>query len=364
MEYRGLPKGQEQISILGFGGSSIHQSNEKEAVDTIIMALENGINYFDLAVSETRAFDSYRTAFLGNRDKVYLQMHFGADYSSGKYGWTTNLVQIEKGINYLFDKLNTDYIDFGFIHCIDTLSDLDKYISGGVLEYIQKLKSQGIVHHIGLSSHTPEIVNKMLDKKILDIVMFSINPAYDYQHGEYAIGSTNERLSLYKRCQKEKVGIVVMKPFGGGQLLDEKLSPFRNALTEYQCIQYALDKPSVLSVLPGYRNKSDLKRVLNYLNVSDEIKDYSILGSFAPAEVDGKCVYCNHCHPCPKGLNIALINKYYDLAMIGDLLAKKHYQKLEFHASDCIKCGHCDNRCPFHVKQMERMEKIKEFFGN
>ncbi len=194
--------------------------------------------------------------------------------------------------------------------------------------------------------------------------MFSINPAYDYQHGEYAIGSTSERLLLYKRCQKEKVGIVVMKPFGGGQLLDEKLSPFRNALTEYQCIQYALDKPSVLSVLPGYRNKSDLKRVLNYLNVSDEIKDYSILGSFAPAEVDGKCVYCNHCHPCPKGLDIALINKYYDLAIIGDLLAKEHYQKLEFHVSDCIKCGHCDNRCPFHVKQMERMEKIKEFFGN
>ena len=81
--------------------------------------------------------------------------------------------------------------------------------------------------------------------------MFSINPAYDYQHGKFAFGGTQERQELYRRCEKEKVGITVMKAFAGGQLLDAKLSPFGQALSKIQCIQYALDKPGVITVLPA-----------------------------------------------------------------------------------------------------------------
>ena len=75
------------------------------------------------------------------------------------------------------------------------------------------------------------------------------------------------------------------------------------------------------------------------------------------------CVYCNHCQPCPAGLDVGLINKYYDLAKAGDQLAKDHYQKLEKKASDCIQCGHCDSRCPFQVEQTARMEEIAGYFG-
>ena len=88
------------------------------------------------------------------------------------------------------------------------------------------------------------------------MMMFSINPSYDYQHGEYANGSATERMALYRRCEAEGVGISVMKAFAGGQLLDARTSPFGQALTEYQCIQYALDKPGVLTVLPGVRDLS------------------------------------------------------------------------------------------------------------
>lgn len=363
MEYRKLPKGQEEISIIGFGGSSIHQSSEKEAVDVIETAIEQGINYFDMAVSEACSFDYYRKAFEGRRKDVYLQMHFGADYSSGKYGWTTDKETVNQGMDWLLKKLQTDYIDFGFIHCIDEESDLHNYIEGGVLAHIEELKKQGMVRHIGLSTHTPAIAERLLDMGLLDVIMFSINPAYDYRHGEFAVGSADERMALYQRCEKEKVGITVMKPFGGGQLLDAGLSPFGKALTKYQCIQYALDKPAVLNVLPGYRNKEDLESVLGYLNASKEERDYSVLGEFTPTEAEGRCVYCSHCHPCPKELDIAMINKYYDLAKVGDALAKDHYRKLEWHAGDCIQCGHCNSRCPFHVDQMARMEAIREYFG-
>lgn len=55
----------------------------------------------------------------------------------------------------------------------------------------------------------------------------------------------------------------------------------------------------------------------------------SVIGSFTPDDSVGKCVYRRHCHPCPKGLDIALINKYYDLSLQGDILAKEHYLTLE-----------------------------------
>jgi len=91
-------------------------------------------------------------------------------------------------------------------------------------------------------------------------------------------------MNLYCRCEAEVVGISVMKAFSGGQLLKAETLPFGKALTEYQCIQYALDKPGVLTVLPGVRNMDDLKRILGFLNAAPEARDYSILGSFAPQE--------------------------------------------------------------------------------
>lgn len=363
MEYRTLPHGGEKISILGLGNSSLGASGKTEAERTVAMALENGVNYFDMAASDAAPFPVFGRAVAGCREKVYFQIHFGADYRTGKYGWTLNLDQIKRSVDWQLQQLQTDYIDFGFIHCIDETADLDRVLSGGTLSYIQELQKQGVVRHLGLSSHTPEVVQKLLDQVKLDMLMFSLNPAYDYRHGDYAIGGVEERAALYRRCEAEGVGISVMKAFGGGQLLSAKTSPFRKALTEYQCIQYALDKPGVLTVLPGVRNREDLKRVLGFLTASPEEKDYSVLGTFAPADAEGVCVYCNHCAPCPAGLDVGLINKYYDLAQAGDVLAKSHYDSLEKKAGDCVGCGHCDTRCPFHVEQSRRMEEIRAYFG-
>ena len=109
-------------------------------------------------------------------------------------------------------------------------------------------------------------------------------------------GNINERFELYKRCETEGVGISVMKAFSGGQLLDDKRSPFGKKLTKIQCIQYDLDKPGVLTVLPGIRIKEDLEEILKYENSTEEEKDYSIIS---------------------------------DLSISGDTLAKEHYRNLE-----------------------------------
>ena len=72
-------------------------------------------------------------------------------------------------------------------------------------------------------------------------------------------------------------------------------------------------------------------------------------------------MYCNHCKPCPMGIDVGLVNKYYDLARAGDAMAAEHYRTLEKNASDCVGCGHCDSRCPFSVNQSERMAQIREY---
>lgn len=363
MEYRKLPHGNEKISVIGFGTSSIGEADEDDIIKTVRCAIDNGINYFDLASGHAKTFEAFGKAIEGKRDQVYLQIHFGANYETGEYGWTTNLKKIKASIEWQLKMLKTDYIDFGFIHCIDEEEDLKEMKESGVIDYIMSLKEQGIVKHIGLSSHTPSLVHQVIDMNIIDMLMFSINPAYDYRHGEYAIGDTNERLELYRRLEKEGIAISVMKAFSGGQLLDQEKSPFHKALTEIQCIQYALDKPAVVTVLPGIRNQSDLDKVLAYEKASLEEKDYSIISTFKEVQHIGTCVYCKHCHPCPGGLDIALINKYYDLALLGDELAKDHYHHLQKKASHCIQCGHCNHRCPFHVQQMERMKVIEDYFG-
>ncbi|MDE7464343.1 MAG: aldo/keto reductase, partial [Clostridiales bacterium] len=250
-----------------------------------------------------------------------------------------------------------------FLHCIDEESDVQAVINGGIFDYVKELKQKGRVRRIGFSSHTPSVAHKLLDTGVADIMMFSINPAYDLECGdEYGIGTTTERAELFRRCEKEGVGISVMKPFHGGQLLSDKTSPFKKALTKNRCIQYCLDRPAVLAVVPGVRGLDDLNELLKYPTSSAAERDYSAIGEFTPESAVGNCVYCNHCQPCPAGIDIGIVNKYYDLSLAGDGMAKNHYDKLAIKADACVGCGHCDKRCPFKVKQQQKMQKINNYF--
>ncbi len=362
MQYRTLPHGGEKISVIGLGTSVVGEVSEKNVTETVDFALAQGINYIDLAGGHAAIFPGVGKALQGQRKNVMLQVHFGADYTSGEYGWNMTLDGVKRSVDWQLTKLGTDYIDFGFMHCIDELADLEQYEKRGILQFLLDRKAEGVVKHLGLSTHAPVLANKVLDMGLIDMLMFSINPMYDYGQGDYSIGSGSERYALYTRCAKEGVGISVMKPFNAGQLLDAKKSPFRQALTPAQCIQYALDRPGVLTVLPGAAGIEELQRILAYLDAPSEERDYSVIGSFTPAETKGSCVYCKHCQPCPAGIDIGLVNKYYDLAKLGDSLAAEHYRTLEQNAADCVQCGHCNSRCPFSVDQMARMKEIEAYF--
>lgn len=361
MEYRKLPKGNENISVIGMGTSVLGETGESEIIKTIESALDKGINFFDLATDYPVTFEAFGKVLEGKRENVYIQLHFGANYTSGEYGWSIDLEKVKANFQMEMEFLKTDYVDFAMIHCMDEMSDFEEYKKNGVLDFIMNLKEKGTVKHIGLATHTIDTAHAILDLEIIDIMMFSLNPAYDYRVGEGY--NSIERQRLYERCEREGVAISVMKAFCGGQLLDVEQSPFDKPLTTSQCIQYALDKPAVITVLPGCNNVDDVNQVAIYLEANTEERDYSIIETMVPDEKKLNCVYCMHCHPCLAGLDIALINKYYDLATAGDTLAKEHYLTLDKKAGDCIHCGHCDGRCPFNVKQDDHMREVFEYFG-
>ncbi|MBQ8263483.1 MAG: aldo/keto reductase [Oscillospiraceae bacterium] len=366
MEYRQLPHGneKEKFSVLGLGLGGIQNTPPDEIEAIIRKAIAHGVNFFDLCAGGA-VYAPFGRAIADCRDKVCLQVHFGAVYDeNGEYGWCRDFDTIKKTFLWELETLGTDYVDFGFLHCVDQDEDFDRLAEIGVLDYLKELKAKGTVRHIGLSSHTPSVINRVLDTGLIDMLMFSVNPAYDFEKGDdYGIGSVGERFELFRRCRREGVGISVMKPFFAGQLLSAEQSPFGAALSHEQCLQYALDRPAVLTAVPGVQTMEHLDRLLRFLSATDEEKDYSVIGSFTADTVRGTCVYCNHCQPCPAGIDIGLVNKYYDLALAGDSLAANHYTKLAVKADACLRCGHCESRCPFGVKQESRMEEIARYFG-
>lgn len=114
MEYRILPHGGEQVSVIGMGSSVIGAQPEKEIIATVRAAVDSGVNYFDMAGGHAAIFAAYGKALEGIRDKVYLQIHFGADYTSGEYGWTTELAEVKRSVAWQLEQLRTNYIDVGF----------------------------------------------------------------------------------------------------------------------------------------------------------------------------------------------------------------------------------------------------------
>ncbi|MBQ3528225.1 MAG: aldo/keto reductase [Clostridia bacterium] len=365
MEYRKLPRGNdnERFSVLGLGMGGIQNTPADEIEEIIKKAIEHGINFFDLCAAGC-VYEPFGRAIKGQREKVFLQCHFGAVYDeNGEYGWCRDFETIKRTFFWELEKLGTDYADFGFLHCVDTHEDVDELLNMGLVDYLRKLKCEGRIRHMGFSSHTPDVAERLIDMGDFDMMMFSINPAYDFEKGdEYGIGSVGERARLFKKCEEMGIGISVMKPFFAGQLLSADQSPFKVALTHAQCLQYAIDRPAVLTAVPGVQTLEHLDTLLAFLNSTEEERDYSLINNLDLGKVAGTCVYCNHCQPCPCGLDVGLINKYYDLALAGDAIARGHYEKLSVKADACMACGHCESRCPFGVRQESRMKEIASYF--
>ena len=382
MRYRRLGKTNLQVSEIGFGGEWLERHEESESVALLKYAHSLGVNIVDCWMPDPKSRNIIGQAIEEDRAGWIVQGHVGSTYQNGQYTRTRDPKQCRIAFEDLLTRLRTDYVDLGMIHYVDREEDWETVSRPGPFhDYVMELKAQGKIRHIGLSTHNPVIARKAAESGLVEMILFSVNPAYDLmpptdnlenyfaeQYAEDLNGIDPVRVEMYKVCEQQDVGITCMKPFAGGRLFDAKRSPFGVALTPVQCIHYALTKPGVASVLCGYDTPDQVDAAVGYETAPDSEKDYASVLAGAPRHTFpcGECTYCGHCKPCPADIDIAMVNKLYDLAVMQPEVPaslKEHYLSLAHHAEECVGCRGCESRCPFGVKVADRMAAAAALFG-
>ncbi|MBO4495615.1 MAG: aldo/keto reductase [Clostridiales bacterium] len=380
MKLRQLGKTGLMVSEIGFGGEWLERHEFDESVKLLKYAHEKGINIVDCWMPDPKSRDIIGKAMEGCREFWYVQGHIGSTYQDGQYVRTRDMKFVKPAFEDLLERFHTDYIDLGMIHYIDSEEEWNTVMNGEFIEYVHELKREGKIRHIGLSTHNPKIGKLAVETGFIEMILFSINPAFDMRpptedlttmFGGYdqdqLSGIDPERSQFYQMCEENNVGLTVMKGFFGGALLDKERSPFGVAFTATQLIHYALTRPGVSSIMVGYDTTAQIDEAVGYETATAEERDYASVIASAPFHsYSGICTYCGHCKPCPMDIDIAMVNKFYDLATMQPQVPESvasHYMALDHHASECIGCQSCEARCPFGVSIAERMEKTAVLFG-
>lgn len=381
MNYRRLGSTGLLVSEIALGCSGFEGKDPQQICDQIQYALEKGINFLDLFTADPAIRLSVGAAIKGRRENIIIQGHIGAAWKDGQYLRTRDVPLAKSAFEDQLIRLETETIDVGMIHYVDSMEDWNAIQNGLFMEYVLSLKESGQIRHIGLGSHNPEVAIAAVESGLIEVLMFAVNPCYDMQPGDedleklwadesYAGELHNQdaaRKRLYELCESRGVGIDVMKAYGGGDLLDATLSPFGKAFTPVQCIHYALTRPAVSAVMVGAKETVQLDAAFAYLEATEDERDYAgVLSGLDRFTFEGHCLYCGHCAPCPVGIDVAEVTKYLNLCLAQDTVPeteREHYRLLPHHGGECIACGQCEANCPFCVGIIENMKKAEALFG-
>ena len=386
MQYRTLGRTGVTVSEISLGCEHL-QGKDYELIKQVIdAALNAGVNFLDVFMSEPNVRTNIGKALCGRRKQVIIQGHIGSCWVDGQYKVSRDIDECVTGFEDLLERLQTDYIDVGMLHFVDKETDWDALPDSEMMKYALSLKEKGVIRAIGMSSHDPVTAKKAVDSGLIDVLMFSLNPAYDLvpkdrdmtevftevlqgkEQNFSALTLEPARAALYRACEERGAAITVMKALAMGTLLNAERSPLGVALTEAQCIRYALSRPAVAAVMVGMQRVSDVEHAMEYWrNLPDEDCDPSgVLASLGMFQAGGRCMYCNHCLPCPARIDIAAVNKYLDLVELDGRPSEsvcQHYTALGQTAEVCLQCGACEERCPFDVPVIERIQRAAEIFG-
>ena len=379
MKYRKLGTTGLEVSEIGLGAEWLERHNEKEVKEIIDCCESYGINILDCWMSEPNVRTNIGKAIRGKRERWIIQGHIGSTWQNGQYVRTRDLAKVEEAFSDLLTRLGTDYIDLGMIHFVDEETEFHKIMEGEFLAYVKEKKKQGIIHHIGMSTHNPKVAKLAALSGVVEIILFSINPAFDLlpasedlntyfadSYAEDLNGIDPERAELYQVCEQRGIGITVMKGYAGGRLFSPQTSPFGVALTPVQCIHYALTRPGVASILAGYDSTEHVTQAVAYETATRRKKrtmqacwhmhrimliQVSVLtvGTVRHVRLGSMSRWSTSCMIC------------YDGEEVPSTI-KAHYESLSAGAKDCIACGGCEVRCPFDVPVVERMKRATVLF--
>lgn len=381
MEYRTLGKTGIRVSAIALGCEGFMHKSATEVKADFDHAIGAGVNFIDIYSPNPDLRSNIGAALAGRRDSFVIQGHLCTVWEDGQYLRTRDVAKVMPAFELQLEELGTDRLDIGMIHYVDDEDDYHKVFDTEIIGIARRLKAEGRIGHIGLSSHNPVIARKAVETGLIDVLMFSINPAYDLQPSDVSIydmfedrtfvesrhNIDPEREKLYELCARTGTAIDVMKVYGGGDLLSAKNSPFGRPMTATQAIEYALTRPGVAAVMLGCKSIAELDEALEWCVATPAERDYTtVLAALDRFSWQGHCMYCGHCAPCSAKIDIAAVNKFYNLTEAqGEIpeTVREHYKALRHHASECVGCGACEKRCPFGVEIVNGMKLAAERFG-
>ena len=369
MNYRTLGKTGLEVSEVSLGTEYLLGASREHIKAVIGEAIAQGINYFDLFFAQPEFRDAMGEAFAGQRERVTLAAHLGVAVKDGQYQKTRSLRKASQFFDDFLVRYDTAYVDLLFLHNCDTQKDLDRVLSpNGLLGLALDLKKAGKARFLAFSGHTAATAQQAVESGHIDVLMYPVSIA-----GNAGPGKND----LLNACVARNVGVVAMKPYAGGKLLHES-GTFRVPkhaaggvsykvkktvpITPVQCLFYTLSQVGVSTVVPGCSNLEHLADALSYYTATEEQRDFSEIVLDFEQYVEGECVYCNHCLPCPAEIDIGQTIRLFEMAEQG-FDARSEYEAMPANASDCTQCGACEARCPFGVKAMEKMSQAVSLFA-
>lgn len=324
------------ISIIGFGGIPIQQCDSDIVTELLQAAKDQGINFIDTAraytVSEKLIGDALRVV---GRDNFYI-----ATKTAGR-----TYEEAKKDYEISIKDLGIDVIDLYQFHNVSSREDYETIMApGGAMEFFKELKAERKIKEIGVTSHSADLIAEMIETGEFATAQFPYN-AVEVQG-----------VDMFKRANELDVGTIAMKPIAGGVLMDHG----------EESLRYILSDENLTVAIPGMYTVDE---VLRNSKVGQELKplcDTEMESLQETVDMLGNdfCRRCNYCQPCPSGISISsmfLFDLYYEKYGLKDW-ATDRYKSTEPKADACIKCGVCEERCPYDLKIRDKMDHVVETF--
>jgi predicted aldo/keto reductase-like oxidoreductase len=380
MEHRMLGRTGVSVCVVGLGTEYLENTPEETVCEVVRTALDSGVNYIDMWMATPGVRNALGKALKGRRSEAFIAGHIGAVLVDGKTDRSRDATIAGRNFEDFLVRVGTDYVDAAMLFFVDEPEDFDRvFAPGGTADLAKRMKKEGKARFIGFSTHYAPTALRAVRSGLIDILMFPVNPAFDliqpilriealWEADTYAKTATdgNSAVSLkrelYVECARQGVAIIAMKPFAAGWLF-KKDNPSSITLTPVQCLHYALSQPGVAAAVPGCRSVEELRGCLAYLDADYEAREYGAIASNNLWKLQGKCMYCGHCLPCPIGIEVEVVTRLLDAAKSGMTAAiREKYLALGHGAGECTECGVCVERCPFGVDILANMREAYAVF--